>query len=95
MRCAIVIGILSSNLMAFPLATPEGWQLLFSVTPALSLLQLLLSPYLVESPFLLARDEHSLQARTDIQILRAFRQHSDVEAEGASLCFLLLPMHMF
>ena len=87
---AIVIGVLSSNLMAFPLATPR---LLFSVTPALSLLQQLLSPYLVESPrFLLAHDEHSLQARADIQRLR---QHSDVEAEGASLCFLLLPLHVF
>jgi MFS transporter, SP family, solute carrier family 2 (facilitated glucose transporter), member 3 len=79
---AIVIGILASNLLAFPLATSQGWRWLFLITPLLSGLQLIASPYLVESPrWLLNRDEHSREARLTIQKLRAFRQDSDIEQE--------------
>lgn len=79
---AIVIGILFSNLVAFPLATPSGWRYMFAIGPLLSILQLLSSPYLVESPrWLLSRDEASTQARVEIKKLRAFRLASDVEQE--------------
>lgn len=47
---ALVIGILASSLVAFPLATESGWRYLFLVTPALCVLQLVLSSLLLESP---------------------------------------------
>eukprot|EP01039_Chlorochromonas_danica_P003125 gene3125-3422_t len=79
---AIVIGILVSNLLAFPLANAELWRGLFLVTPLLAAVQLLASPYLVESPrWLLNRNEDSVEARVTIQKLRAFRQQSDIEQE--------------
>jgi SP family facilitated glucose transporter-like MFS transporter 3 len=79
---AIVIGILFSNVIAFPLATPGGWRYMFAIGPFLSLVQLLSSPYLVESPrWLLSKDEHSTQARLEIKKLRAFRGTAEVEQE--------------
>jgi SP family facilitated glucose transporter-like MFS transporter 3 len=47
---ALVIGILVSSLVAFPLATPVGWRYLFLLTPVLCVVQLLLSSLLLESP---------------------------------------------
>eukprot|EP01040_Poterioochromonas_malhamensis_P012332 gene12332-13484_t len=85
---AIVIGILFSNLVAFPLATPTGWRYMFAIGPFLSLVQLLSSPYLVESPrWLLSHDEHSTQARVEIKKLRAFRNSCDVEQEVQNYLF--------
>jgi len=47
---ALVIGILVSSLLAFPLATPDNWRYLFLVTPLLCVLQFLMSSFLLESP---------------------------------------------
>jgi SP family facilitated glucose transporter-like MFS transporter 3 len=85
---AIVIGILVSNLIAFPLATPTGWRYMFALSPILSVIQLVSLPYLVESPrWLLSHDEHSTQARIEIKKLRAFRNSVDVEQEVQNYLF--------
>ncbi|CAM9890505.1 unnamed protein product [Choristocarpus tenellus] len=47
---AMVTGILGANLMAFPLATDDGWRLLFALTPILAIVQLLCLPLIYESP---------------------------------------------
>lgn len=47
---ALVIGILVSSLLAFPLATEAYWRYLFLVTPGLCVFQLLMSSFLLESP---------------------------------------------
>lgn len=46
----MVIGILGSNLIAFPLSNPEGWRYMFALTPVLAALDLLCMPLLLESP---------------------------------------------
>lgn len=85
---AIVIGILASNLAAFPLATYNNWRYLFAISPLLSLLQLIASRYLVESPrWLLNRDTKSSDARVAIKRLRAYRRSSDVELEVQNYLF--------
>jgi hypothetical protein len=71
---AIVIGILFSNIIALPLATSTGWRYMFAVGPLLSIVQIVFSPYMVESPrWLLSHDEKSTEARIVIKKLRAFR----------------------
>jgi SP family facilitated glucose transporter-like MFS transporter 3 len=79
---ALVIGILVSDLMAFPWAQPGKWRWLFAVTPAIALLQLILAPFLLESPrWLLGRDPKSLKARYIIKQLRGMRYDHEVETE--------------
>ena len=79
---AIVIGILMSDVFAYPFATEQGWRWLFAVTPCLCLLQLAVSPFLLESPrWLLARDPRSLEARVVVKKLRAYRSDEEVEEE--------------
>mmetsp|Transcript_21556 Transcript_21556/g.53291 ORF Transcript_21556/g.53291 Transcript_21556/m.53291 type:complete len:645 (+) Transcript_21556:83-2017(+) len=79
---ALVIGILFADLLAFPFATENSWRVLFSVTLMISMLQLLFSPFLLESPrWLLNRDPNSLRARYIIKRLRGLRHDHEVEAE--------------
>ena len=79
---AMVIGILASDVCAFPLATESLWRQLFAITPALCILQLMLSSYLVESPrWLLSTNSSSSAARVAIKQLRGYRFDEDVEAE--------------
>lgn len=47
---ALVIGILASNLLAFPLATATGWRYMFAVTPVLAAVELVCMPLIFESP---------------------------------------------
>jgi MFS transporter, SP family, solute carrier family 2 (facilitated glucose transporter), member 3 len=47
---ALVIGILMSSIVAFPLTTVTLWRYLFLVTPVLCIFQLLASSLLLESP---------------------------------------------
>eukprot|EP00934_Nitzschia_sp_Nitz4_P008197 Nitzschia sp. Nitz4//scaffold145_size56662//38919//41043//NITZ4_006563-RA/size56662-snap-gene-0.93-mRNA-1//-1//CDS//3329536595//8187//frame0 len=78
---ACVVGILASNLLAFPLATHHNWRYLFGVTPMLALVQMALSPWLVESPrWLLHRDPKSQEARTILRKLRGLK-HGDSKVE--------------
>jgi SP family facilitated glucose transporter-like MFS transporter 3 len=79
---ALVIGILMSNVLAFSLATVDRWRYLFAVTPVICLLQVAISPFLLESPkWLLSRDANSLEARVVVKQLRAYRSNSLVEEE--------------
>jgi MFS transporter, SP family, solute carrier family 2 (facilitated glucose transporter), member 3 len=79
---ALVIGILIADLLAFPFATVQGWRTLFAVTAVVSAMQLLCSPFLLESPrWLLSRDFHSVLARYNIQALCGFCNEQDVEME--------------
>jgi MFS transporter, SP family, solute carrier family 2 (facilitated glucose transporter), member 3 len=79
---ALVIGILIADLMAFPFATVTGWRTLFAITPIIAAVQLLCSPFLLESPrWLLNRDPNSLRARYIIKRLRGLRYDHEVETE--------------
>jgi SP family facilitated glucose transporter-like MFS transporter 3 len=79
---AMVIGILVADLLAFPFATEHSWRVLFSVTLIVAFVQLLCSPFLLESPrWLLNRDPNSLRARYIIKRLRGLRHDHEVEAE--------------
>jgi SP family facilitated glucose transporter-like MFS transporter 3 len=85
---AIVIGILASNIAAFPLATATLWRYLFMISPLLSVIQLMASKYLEESPrWLLNRDVNSLEARLAIKRLRAYRSNHEVEHEVQNYLF--------
>lgn len=84
----MVIGILVSPLLAFPFATPSLWRILFAVTPALAIFQLLVSPFLLESPrWLLSHAEDSSEARCVIKALRGFRTEEEVENEVSNFLY--------
>ncbi|CAN0196330.1 unnamed protein product [Ectocarpus sp. 6 AP-2014] len=79
---ALVIGILGSNLLAFPLATPSGWRWMFAVTPLLALVELVCMPLILESPrWLLAKDQYSMEARLAIGKLRGLTDDNDIQIE--------------
>lgn len=79
---AMVSGILVSSVLAFSLATEELWRGLFAVTPIICIIQLILAPFLLESPrWLLGRDPNSLKARFIIKQLRGLRYDHEVETE--------------
>ncbi len=79
---AMVIGIFVADLLAFPFATETSWRYLFAVTPMVAMLQILASPYLLESPrWLLNHDPKSNLARSIIQQLRGLRHEHEVEHE--------------
>jgi SP family facilitated glucose transporter-like MFS transporter 3 len=78
----LVSGILVADLLAFPFATPGGWRVLFAVTAMTSIAQLIMAPFLLESPrWLLGRDPNSLKARYIIKKLRGLRHDHEVETE--------------
>jgi len=78
----VVIGILFADLVGFVLANATGWRYMFFVTSALAFFQLLLTPFLLESPrWLLSRKPNSSKARFIIKKLRGFRYDEEVETE--------------
>jgi SP family facilitated glucose transporter-like MFS transporter 3 len=82
---AMVIGILIADLFAFPFSTETSWRVLFLVTPIVAIIQLLCSPFLLESPrWLINRDPSSLRARYIIKQLRGLRYDHEVEMELGS-----------
>lgn len=85
---ALVIGILMSDVFAFPFATLTRWRYLFAVTPFVCVLQLLVSPFLLESPrWLLNLNKNSAEARIAIKQLRGFRTEAEVEQETDHFLF--------
>lgn len=79
---ALVTGILVSDLLAFPFATKSLWRVLFAVTPAICAIQLIFSPFLLESPrWLLGIDPASKTAREITKKLRGMRYDFEVEIE--------------
>ncbi|KAL7521252.1 hypothetical protein ACHAWX_007573 [Stephanocyclus meneghinianus] len=78
----LVFGILVSDLLAFPFADEQRWRILFALTPAVSIVQILCIPFLIESPrWLLAKDQKSILARHFIKQLRGLRHEYEVETE--------------
>ena len=79
---SLVIGILVADLLAFPFANEKLWRVLFAVTVATAFAQVVMSPFLLESPrWLLNRDPNSLRARYIIKRLRGLRHDDEVEKE--------------
>jgi len=79
---ALVMGILLADGAAFPFATADKWRILFGISPVVAILQLLLAPFLLESPrWLLSRDPKSLKARYILKHLRGLRYDHEVETE--------------
>jgi MFS transporter, SP family, solute carrier family 2 (facilitated glucose transporter), member 3 len=80
------MGILVADLLAFPFAQEARWRVLFLVTPTFAVLQLVLAPFLLESPrWLLGRDPKSLKARYIVKRLRGLRYDHEVETEVGHL----------
>lgn len=79
----LVIGILISNVLAFPFATEHSWRVLFSVTVLVSAAQIICFPLVIESPrWLLAREgKSSRKARYVIKKLRGLRHEHEIEIE--------------
>lgn len=78
----LVIGILASNLIAFPTIRRNNWRALFGITPIIAAIQLLMASFLLESPrWLLNRDPKSSKARYVIKQLRGLRHDYEVEQE--------------
>jgi SP family facilitated glucose transporter-like MFS transporter 3 len=79
---ACVLGILFADVVGFALASATSWRWMFSLTSVLAILQLLLTPFLVESPrWLLGKNPNSSKARFIIKRLRGFRYDEEVETE--------------
>jgi MFS transporter, SP family, solute carrier family 2 (facilitated glucose transporter), member 3 len=79
---ALVVGILIANILAFPFANANEWRILFAITPLIAILQIVMAPFLLESPrWLLGRDPKSLKARYIIKRLRGLRYDHEVESE--------------
>ena len=79
---ACVLGILFADAVGFVLANASSWRWMFSLTSAMAVLQLLLTPFLVESPrWLLGKNPKSAKARRIIKRLRGFRYSEEVETE--------------
>ncbi|THH31750.1 hypothetical protein EUX98_g2430 [Antrodiella citrinella] len=72
---AIVIGIFVTQAMGLRLATPEDWRTVLMFSSALSLVQLLVSGFIVESPSWLTR-----HGRFDDRILAAQKLWAHTEA---------------
>ena len=78
----VVMGVLLSDVLAFAFATLTLWRVLFFVTALTAGIQLLMSPFLLESPrFLLLRDRKSSKARQIIKSLRGLETDEEVEEE--------------
>lgn len=79
---ALVIGIFFVDLVGFLFANADQWRYMFALTGVLALLQLALTPFLLESPrWLLGRNRNSAKARFIIKKLRGFRYDEEVETE--------------
>lgn len=89
----MVIGILLADVVGFALANETRWRWMFALTSIIALIQLLLTPLLLESPrWLLMKSPNSNKARFVIKKLRGFRYDEEVETEVehyVSCCFLL------
>ena len=78
----LTIGILFADVVGFALANATRWRWMFALTSGMALIQLLLTPLLLESPrWLLMKSPNSSKARFVIKKLRGFRYDEEVETE--------------
>jgi SP family facilitated glucose transporter-like MFS transporter 3 len=79
---ACVTGILVADLLSFQFATADGWRSLFSLTIFVAVGQLIIAPFVVESPrWLLQQDPDDEHAKQILKNLRGCQQDEEVEAE--------------
>jgi len=79
---AMVLGILFADIVGLFFANDSKWRWMFSLTTIMGFGQLLLTPFLLESPrWLLERNSKSSKARFIIKKLRGFRYDDEVETE--------------
>mmetsp|Transcript_28254 Transcript_28254/g.58700 ORF Transcript_28254/g.58700 Transcript_28254/m.58700 type:complete len:706 (-) Transcript_28254:269-2386(-) len=79
---ACVIGILFADVVGFYLANASRWRYMFLLISIMAMMQLMLTPFLLESPrWLLGRNPNSSKARFIIKKLRGFRYDEEVETE--------------
>lgn len=79
---ALVVGILAASLINFLLANAAGWRYMFLFTSLLSVFELLMANWLLESPrWILSKDPTSGKARFIIKVLRGYTFDHEVEAE--------------
>lgn len=79
---ALVVGILFADIVGFALANATQWRYMFSLTSMIAFFQLLLTPFLLESPrWLLGRNPNSPKARFIIKKLRGYRYDEEVDTE--------------
>ena len=79
---ADVIGVLVANLVSIPFGNSEGWRKLFSITVFVALLQLLVTPWVVESPrWILSHDPNNPRAKQIVKDLRGHSEDHKVEKE--------------
>ena len=77
-----MIGIFFVDLVGFLFANADHWRYMFALTAAIAMLQLAMTPFLLESPrWLLGRNRNSAKARFIIKKLRGFRYDEEVETE--------------
>ncbi|KAF9166260.1 hypothetical protein BGX21_006585 [Mortierella sp. AD011] len=70
-QLGIVVGILFAQVLGLYLSTPTEWRIIILSGAALSILQLLMLPFCVESPrFLLLQPGSAAKAKRALQILR-------------------------
>ena len=80
-QLAVVTGILAANILSFPFSTESGWRELFSFTAIVASFQLLLCPFVLESPrWLLLNNPNDPNAAKIIQELRGIPDE-EVETE--------------
>ena len=79
---ALVIGIFFVDLVGFLFANADQWRYMFAMTSVFGVLQLFMTPWLLESPrWLLSRNRDSPKARFIIKKLRGSRYDEEVETE--------------
>ncbi|KAH0830441.1 general substrate transporter [Lanmaoa asiatica] len=83
-QLAIVIGIMVTQTMGFGLATPTQWRLVLLISSALSAVQYLLAPAIVESPAYLNRHGLTAERKAVIQYLWGHR-HGDARPDPEDL----------
>lgn len=78
----MVIGIFFVDLVGFLFANADHWRYMFALTAVMAVLQLAMTPFLLESPrWLLGRNRNSAKARFIIKKLRGFRYDEEIETE--------------
>mmetsp|Transcript_21462 Transcript_21462/g.31920 ORF Transcript_21462/g.31920 Transcript_21462/m.31920 type:complete len:618 (-) Transcript_21462:94-1947(-) len=73
---AMVIGILLANLLGKPLGTDEGWRFLLGIGAIFSVIQVMMSVFMVESPRWLVTKGDMREARRLLLLIRGASENS-------------------
>ncbi|KAN0075282.1 General substrate transporter [Tylopilus felleus] len=76
-QLAIVVGILVTQAMGFSLATPTQWRFVLFTSSALSAVQYLLAPAIVESPAYLFRNGFTAESKAVVRSLWGYQSEGD------------------